>query len=92
MASDKDIISRRDKWIQFAIPIVITLITLLVGLGVAWGAYSTKIKNLEEKVNSTVSDHDVLISLNTKMDLVITEIGELKQDLKKHLERSDKTR
>jgi hypothetical protein len=70
-------------WVQMAI----TAGTILAALGIAWGAYGNKVGQLEKRVDQIQSDHDILITLNTKMDLVMKDLCEVKIDLKKHLEQ-----
>lgn len=70
---------------KFWIQTVITLCTMLTCIGVAWGSYTSKISILEEKINRVQTDHDLLISVNAKLDIMLQDVGELKGDVKKHL-------
>jgi hypothetical protein len=73
-------------WVQT----LITIGAMLVCISIAWATCSTKLTVLEKRVDQGQGDHDVLISLNTKMDLLMKDVGELKHDLKKHVESQGK--
>ena len=78
---------KMDKW---WVQTLITVGIILVSMSIAWATYSTRLATLEENVASRVvqgqSDHDLLIMLNTKMDSMGKDLGEVKRDVKKHLE------
>jgi hypothetical protein len=82
---------RFDKgWMQF----IVTILILIVGISVAWGTYVNKVGDLENQVTGLENglkeirtDHDAIISLSTKMDLIMADIKEIKCDLKKSTNR-----
>jgi len=73
-------------WVQT----LITIAIVLAGMSIAWGAYSTKVGQLEKKVEQLQPDHDLLIALNTKMDLVMKSLDEVRADVKKYMGESHK--
>lgn len=75
--------SKMNKWwIQTGI----TILIIVASWAVAWGAIATKIQALEQRGNDIRSDHDLLISVNAKMDIMMRDLVEVKGDVKKHLE------
>ena len=80
--SDKEEAKMNKWWVQT----LITVITIVAGISVAWGNNAAKINGLENRVDSMKTDHDVLISLNTKMDIIMKDVHEVKDDLKRHIE------
>lgn len=47
------------------------IITALVSVAVSYGAMKTKIRQLEQKVERFDKDHDLLVELNTKIDMIL---------------------
>lgn len=47
-------------------------ITALISVAVSYGVMKTKIHHLEEKVDRFDKDHDLLVELNTKIDMLLT--------------------
>jgi hypothetical protein len=65
-------------WVQT----LMTIGTILVGISIAWGAYSSKIEVLEKDVDKLQGDHDLLISLKVKIESISDGVNEMKCDLK----------
>lgn len=62
------------------------IITFLVTLGSSWGMLTTKVKNQEKvidelkgKIEEFSKDHDLIIRLDTKMDVLGENLNELKE-------------
>ena len=53
--------------------IILALCTILVSVGISWGIISTKIKQLETRVDKFDKDHDLLVELNTKIDMLLNK-------------------
>lgn len=53
------------------------IITALVSISVSYGVIKTKVNAMEKKIERFDADHDLLVSLNTKIDML------LKKGLKK---------
>ena len=53
--------------------IVITACSILVSIGISYGIISTKVKHIERRVTAFEKDHDLLVELNTKMDLLLSK-------------------
>lgn len=49
------------------------IITALVSIGVSYGVIKTKVANLEKKVERFDADHDLLVEIKTKLDLLLNE-------------------
>lgn len=47
------------------------IITALVSISVSYGVIKTKIHNMEQKIERFDKDHDLLVTLNTKMDMLL---------------------
>ena len=63
------------------IQLLIATGTLAVSAGIAWGAASAKLKALEIRLaivkNKHKSDHDLLIEIRTKLDMLLQQLGPL---------------
>lgn len=57
------------------------IITALVSIAVSYGVIKTKINMFEQKIEKFDKDHDLLVEIKTKIDLLLTE--EPKQRSKK---------
>jgi len=55
---------------------------LLVSVGIVWGTLSMKVGHLESEITSRKSDHDTLIIIVTKLDVVQTELVDIKLQIK----------
>jgi hypothetical protein len=47
------------------------VITALVSVAVSYGAMKAEIRNLKQKVDKHDADHDLLVELNTKIDMIL---------------------
>ena len=47
------------------------IITALVSISVSYGVIKTKIHNMEQKIERFDKDHDLLVTLNTKIDMLL---------------------
>jgi hypothetical protein len=80
---DKEVQKKGDiKMNSWLLQTLITLATILVGISIAWGAYSSKIEGLEYDVARLQGDHDLLISLKAKIENIAEGVCEIKADLK----------
>lgn len=57
------------------------IITAVVSVAVSYGVIKQKLKDMEEKIERFDKDHDLLVEIKTKIDLLLTE--EPKQRSKK---------
>jgi len=53
----------------------------------SWAAYGARISKVEQNITSYACDHDTLIELNTKVDLILKTVYEVQKDLKDHLKK-----
>lgn len=51
------------------------IITALVSIGVSYGVIKTKVAEIERKVEKHDKDHDLLVELNTKVDMLLKQRG-----------------
>ncbi len=49
------------------------IITALVSISVSYGVVTTKIKTIEQEMDTFRRDHDLLVELNTKMDMLLKQ-------------------
>ena len=70
-------------WITFAI----SMVTTVLAVGICFGAMNNKITKLEEEVKAYSADHDVLIRISEKLDIVQRDVKEIKMDVKSHLQK-----
>jgi len=70
------------------IQFIISIIVIAVSIATAYGANLNRINNLEYRMDNVKSDHDLLICLSTKMDVLLVDVKDVKADLKKHIEAS----
>lgn len=54
---------------------VIGVAATFVSVGISWGIMTTKVKNLESQMDNLQKDHDLLVELNTKMDMLLNKKG-----------------
>lgn len=47
------------------------IITAIVSISVSYGVVKTKISQIETELNTFRKDHDLLVELNTKMDMLL---------------------
>lgn len=74
--------------------IVISLVTMILSIGASWGMITTKIKNLEkrieeqqERLEEMRKDHDLIIKLDTKVDGIFDTLKEMKTMMEKRARR-----
>lgn len=48
------------------------IITALVSISVSYGVIKTKINAMEKKIERFDADHDLLVEIKTKIDLLVT--------------------
>ena len=49
------------------------VITALVSIAVSYGVIKTKVANMEQKIERFDADHDLLVEIKTKLDLLLNE-------------------
>lgn len=49
------------------------IVTALVSVAASYGAVTAKIKNMERELDTFRKDHDLLVELNTKMDMLLKQ-------------------
>ena len=63
------------------IQLLIAIGTLAISAGIAWGVASAKLKALEIRLaiveSEHKSDHDLLIEIRTKLDMLLQQLGPL---------------
>lgn len=47
------------------------IITALVSVAVSYGAMKAEIRNIKQKIERYDKDHDLLVELNTKIDMIL---------------------
>lgn len=69
-----------------AISVSIVIITNLIVVGIAYGALLQRVKSLEQKTSEMKNDHDLLVRINERIDLLLdgwTKRGHLTKTSKK---------
>lgn len=54
-----------------AISVSIVIITNLIVVGIAYGALVQRVKSLEQKTSEMKNDHDLLVRINERIDLLL---------------------
>ena len=49
------------------------ILTALVSIAVSYGVIKTKINAMEQKIERFDKDHDLLVELNTKIDMLLNK-------------------
>jgi len=49
------------------------VVTAVISVGISYGIIKQKIKDLEAQVSGFRKDHDLLVELNTKIDLLLKQ-------------------
>lgn len=49
------------------------VVTALVSIAVSYGVIKTKVANMEQKIERFDADHDLLVEIKTKLDLLLNE-------------------
>ena len=52
------------------------ILTALVSVAASYGAVTAKVKNMERELETFRKDHDLLVDLNTKMDMLLKQRSE----------------
>lgn len=60
---------KRAQVLDYAVDIV----TVLVAIGTSYGVVTTKLKYFEREIDEFRKDHDLLVELNTKMDMLLNK-------------------
>ena len=47
------------------------IVTALISIGISYGAMRTEIHNMKQKIERYDADHDLLVELNTKIDMIL---------------------
>ena len=47
------------------------ILTVIVSISVSYGVIKTNIHDMEQKIERFDKDHDLLVTLNTKMDMLL---------------------
>jgi len=47
------------------------IVTALVSVAVSYGAMKAEIRNMKQKIERYDKDHDLLVELNTKIDMIL---------------------
>jgi hypothetical protein len=55
---------------------------LLISVGVCYATIVQRLSSAEEKINATKSDHDLIVTIATKISTIEIDIKELKSDMK----------
>ena len=64
--------------VQFAIYLVI----LILGCGFAYANITSRISSVEKDFNVYKTDHDLLVQIATKVNILETDLKEIKKDVK----------
>lgn len=54
------------------------VLTAIVSVSISYGVIKAKIAEIERKVEKHDKDHDLLVELNTKVDMLLKEQREIK--------------
>ena len=49
------------------------ILTAIISISVSYGVVKTKISQIETELNTFRKDHDLLVELNTKMDMLLEQ-------------------
>lgn len=49
------------------------VVTALVSISISYGVIKTKVNAMEQKIERFDKDHDLLVELNTKIDMLLTK-------------------
>jgi len=53
------------------IAIGISIITILISVGISYGIMKAKMNYMEQKLEKHDKDHDLLVEVNTKVDMLL---------------------
>lgn len=49
------------------------ILTAIISISVSYGVIKTKVANMERKIERFDKDHDLLVELNTKIDMLLKQ-------------------
>lgn len=49
------------------------ILTAIISISVSYGVIKTKVANMERKIERFDKDHDLLVELNTKIDMLLNQ-------------------
>ena len=52
------------------------ILTAIISISVSYGVIKTKVANIERKIDRFDKDHDLLVELNTKIDMLLKQKDE----------------
>ncbi len=53
------------------IAVGISVITILISVGISYGIMKAKMNYMEQKIEKHDKDHDLLVEVNTKVDMLL---------------------
>ena len=53
--------------------VVISVITIIISVGISYGIMKTEIRTVKEKQEKYDKDHDLLVEVNTKIDMLLNK-------------------
>ena len=71
----------KEGWIALGIQVIVMALTV----GACYATAIGKIQTLENRINARALDHDILIRLDQKVDVLMEEVKIIRIDLKEHL-------
>lgn len=66
---------------------IIYIAILVLSVGITYGALNVKVSILEDSAVISSKDHDLITSIQTKLDFILDDLREIKLDLKAIKER-----
>jgi len=74
----------KEGWIALGIQVVVMALTV----GVCYATAITRIEVIENRLNARNSDHDILLKLDQKVDILTAEVMLLRIDFKEMVKRN----
>ena len=68
---DSDTIQMKVEGSPMDYGIIISIAGVIISAAIAWGVSQQKIHALEERVTDLEKDHDILVEIRTKIDLLL---------------------
>ncbi|MBR0212278.1 MAG: hypothetical protein IKV10_04240 [Alphaproteobacteria bacterium] len=53
------------------IAVGISIVTILISVGISYGIMKAKMNYMEQKIEKHDKDHDLLVEVNTKVDMLL---------------------
>ena len=53
--------------------VVISVVTIIISVGISYGIMKTEIRTVKEKQEKYDKDHDLLVEVNTKIDMLLSK-------------------